>query len=59
MLAATVKVTVPDPVLPVPFWNVRKLLELVALQAQLLDVVTVTLPLAPVSGAVLLVGVIE
>ena len=59
VLAATVKVTDPDPVRPVPFWNVRKLLALVALQAQLLGVVTVTLPLAPVSGAVLLVGVIE
>ena len=59
VLAATVNVTVPDPVRPVPFWNVRKLLPLVALQAQLLGVVTVMLPLAPVSGALLLLGVIE
>ena len=59
VLAATVKVTVPDPVRPVPFWNVRKLLALVALQAHPLCVVTATLPLVPVSGALLLVGVIE
>ena len=59
VLAATVKVTDPDPVRPVPFWKVRKLLPLVALHAHPLCVVTMTLPLVPVSGAVLLVGVIE
>ena len=59
VLAATVKVTVPAPVRPVPFWNVRKLLALVALQAHPVCVVTATLPLDPVSGALLLVGVIE
>ena len=57
--AATVKVTDPAPVRPVPFWNVRKLLALVALQAHPSCVVTATLPLDPASGALLLVGVIE
>jgi hypothetical protein len=59
VLAATVKPTVPDPVRPVPFWNVRKLLALVALHAHPVGVVTVTLPLVPVAGALLLAGVIE
>ena len=44
---------------PVPFWNVRKPLLLVALQAQPVCVVTVIVPVAPVSGAVVLAGLIE
>ena len=59
VLAATVNVTDPGPVRPVPFWNVRKLLPLVALQAQPAWVVTVTLPLVPPAGALMLVGLIE
>ena len=49
----------PDPVRPVPFWNVRKLLLLVALQAQPVCVVTVMLPLVPACGALMPVGLME
>jgi hypothetical protein len=59
VFAATVKVTVPDPVRPVPFWNVKKLLLLVALHAQPVCVVTVIVPFVPVCGAVLVAGLIE
>jgi hypothetical protein len=58
-LAATVKVTVPDPVRPVPFVNVKKLLALVALHAQPVCVVTVMLPVVPPYGAVVVAGLIE
>ena len=58
VFAATLNVTVPDPVRPVPFWNVRKLLALLALQAQLFWVVTVTAPLATVSDTLVLAGLI-
>ena len=59
VFAATVNVTVPDPVRPVPFWNVKKLLLLVALHVQPDCVVTVMLPLVPVYGAVAETGLIE
>ena len=59
VLAATVYVTVPGPVRPVPFWNVRKLLPLTAVHAQPAGVVTVTVPLEPVLGAVMFGGLIE
>jgi hypothetical protein len=60
VFAATVKVTDPGPVRPVPFWNVRRLLlPLLALQAQPAWVVTLTVPLVPAAGALLLVGLIE
>ena len=42
-----------------PFWNVRKLLVLVALHAQPVCVVTVMLPVVPVWGAVVVAGLIE
>ena len=50
VLAATVNVTEPDPVRPVPFWNVRTPLGLLALHAQPVCVVTVTVPVVPVAG---------
>ena len=59
VFAATVYVTVPGPVRPVPFWNVKKLLPLVALHAQPVCVVTVMVPVVPPYGALLLVGLIE
>ena len=58
VLAATVKVTVPAPVRPVPFWNVRKLLALVALHGQPIGVEMATLPLVPAAGAFMAVGLI-
>ena len=42
-----------------PFWNVRKLLALVALHVQPVCVVTVILPVVPPSGAVVVAGLIE
>jgi hypothetical protein len=59
VFAATVNVTDPDPVRPLPFWNVRAPLALVALHAHPACVVTVTVPLVPAAGALTLVGLIE
>jgi hypothetical protein len=59
VLAATVKPTVPEPVRPVPFWNVRKPLELVALQAQPVCVVTEIVPLEPAAAMLTVAGLIE
>ena len=58
-MAATVYATVPDPVRPVPFVKVKKLLPLVALHVHPVCVVTVMVPLVPVSGAVVVAGLIE
>ena len=58
-MAATTNVTDPDPVRPVPFWNVRSLLPLVALQAHPSCVVTFTVPVVPVAVALALAGLIE
>jgi hypothetical protein len=44
VFAVMLKLTDPGPVRPVPFWNVRNGLELVALQAQPACVVTATVP---------------
>ena len=49
----------PDPVRPLPFVNVKKLLALVALHAQPFCVVTVMLPVVPPYGAVVVAGLIE
>ena len=46
VFAAIEYVTDPDPVRPLPFWKVRKLLVLVALQAQPACVVTSIRPVA-------------
>jgi hypothetical protein len=59
VFAATLNVTVPEPVRPVPFWNVRKGLALVALHAQPGCVVTVTTPVLAVSLTLVVAGVIE
>jgi hypothetical protein len=59
VLAATVNPTDPEPVRPVPFWKVRKLLVLVVLQAQPVWVVTFTVPVDPADGMLLVAGLIE
>jgi hypothetical protein len=59
VFAATANVTDPEPTRPVPFWNVRKGLAVVAPQAQPVWVVTVTLPFIPVARAATVAGVIE
>ena len=59
VFAVIAKVTDPGPVRPVPFWNVRTLLALVALQAQPAWVVTVTVPLAAASNTLIDAGLIE
>jgi hypothetical protein len=57
--AAIVNATEPGPMRPVPLWNVRKLLVLVALQPQLACVVTTTVPDAAAADVLLLAGLIE
>jgi hypothetical protein len=52
-------VTDPGPVRPVPFWNVRKLVVLVALHAQPLCVLTLMLPVAAAAETLVLAGLIE
>ena len=59
MFAVIANVSDPGPVRPVPFSNVRKLLALVALQAQLACVVTVIVPVAAASDTLIVVGLIE
>ena len=58
VFAVTLNVSVPDPVRPVPFWNARKGLVLVALHAQLVCVVTVMVPLATASDTLIVAGLI-
>ena len=59
VLAATVNVSDPDPVRPVPFWNVSTLLALAALHEQPAGVETVILPLVPAAGALMPVGLMD
>ena len=59
VFAATVNVSDPGPVRPVPFWNVRAVLALVALHAQPVCVVTLMVPLVPAADALVLVGLME
>ena len=59
VFAVIAKVSDPEPARPVPFWKVRKVLALVALQVQLACVVTVIVPLAAASDTLIVVGLIE
>jgi hypothetical protein len=60
VLAVTANVTVPDPVRPMPFWKLRKLLVLVAFQVQLACVVvTVIVPVDAASDTLAAPGLIE
>ena len=55
----TVKLTVPGPLRPVPLLNVRKLLALVAVQAQPGWVVTATVPVPAFAPTAVFAGLIE
>ena len=59
VLAVTAKVTVPDPVRPVPFEKDMKLLEVVAFHVHPDCVVTVIVPVDAVSATLALDGLIE
>jgi hypothetical protein len=59
LLAATVNPTDPDPLRPVPFWNVRKLLALVAPHVHPVCVVTLIVPVVPAAATLRLEGLIE
>ena len=54
----TVKPTDPEPVRPVPFWKVRKLLPRGRAPGTAACVVTVMVPVVPAAGALKLVGLI-
>jgi hypothetical protein len=58
VFAATANPTDPDPVRPVPFWNVRNPLALIAVQAQPVWVVTRTVPLVAAAEVLTLAGLI-
>ena len=59
VLGATVNVTDPEPVRPVPLLNVRKPLPLVASHAHPVCVVTSIVPVPPASDTLALAGLIE
>ena len=59
VFAATENVTDPDPVRPVPFWNVRKPLVLVALHAHPAAVFTLMIPVDAVAATLALEGLME
>jgi hypothetical protein len=58
VFAATANSTDPGPVRPVPFWNVRNPLALIAVHAQPVWVVTRTVPLAAAADVLTLAGLI-
>ena len=59
VLAVTAKVTVPEPVRPLPSGKLRKLLLLVAFQVQEVCVVTVMVPVDAASDTLAAPGLIE